>query len=156
MVRLARYLVPTIFIRVVDCVILYQGTCCMDGLAVKNCCSCTLIAAWPTKAFYRTRKPGVLRLQWGSSSMAGVCQSNVTTALLGGAALLDPGYECNSPVASTDFDRLISGYCPIHRQPISVLRYSQTALWGHPYSVYLALKQGYGWGVTLRARASDL
>ena len=46
-------------------------------------------------------------------------QSNVT-ALLGEAALFIPGYECDSPVAPSDFDRLVSGY-----------RLTQTALlWG--------------------------
>ena len=32
------------------------------------------------------------------------------TALLGEAAFFIPGYECNAPVAPSDFDRLISGY----------------------------------------------
>ena len=31
-------------------------------------------------------------------------------ALLWEAALFNPGYECHSPIAPSDFDRLISGY----------------------------------------------
>ena len=38
------------------------------------------------------------------------------------AALFIPSYECNSPVAGSDFDRLIWGY-----------RRTQTALLGDPY-----------------------
>ena len=49
-----------------------------------------------------------------------MCQGNMT-ASLGGAALFIPRYECDSPVAPSDFDRLISGY-----------RLTQTPLLGNP------------------------
>ena len=38
-----------------------------------------------------------------------MCQSN-KTALLREVASFVPGYQCNSPVAPVDFDRLISEY----------------------------------------------
>ena len=40
-----------------------------------------------------------------------ICQSSVT-ALLREAASFVPGYECNSPVATSGFDRLIFGIPP--------------------------------------------
>ena len=46
--------------------------------------------------------------QKGSPGMATVCGSNMT-ALLREAAVFTPGYVCNSSVAPSDFDRLISG-----------------------------------------------
>ena len=56
-----------------------------------------------------------------SRQKAVVCQSNMT-ALLSKAALFISRYECNSPVAPSDLDRLISEY-----------RLAQTALVGDPY-----------------------
>ena len=37
-------------------------------------------------------------------------ESNLT-ALLRGAAVFVPGYECKAPIAPTDFDRRVSRYC---------------------------------------------
>ena len=75
----------------------------------------------------------------GSLSKAMVCQqkSNVT-ALSGEAASFIPGYECNSPVVPSDFDRLISGcrlFVPGYewRQATSTALYRDTAIYipGH-------------------------
>ena len=64
-------------------------------------------------------------------------------ALGGEAALFIPGYECDSPVAPSDFDRLIEGY------PLA-----QTALLRDPFcdpiwlDTFNLLRKGffrYGW-----------
>ena len=61
-----------------------------------------------------------------------VCPSNMT-ALLGGAALFIPSYECNSPIAPSNFDRLISGYRLIGGPLLyrRVLRLGAVPLFGH-------------------------
>ena len=46
--------------------------------------------------------------------------------LIGGSPPPYPGYECNSSVAPSGFDRLVSGHC-----------LTQTALSGDPYSNFI-------------------
>ena len=45
------------------------------------------------------------------------------TTIMGEAAFFVPGYECNSPVAPSDFNFLMPGYR---------LKVIETALWGDP------------------------
>ena len=84
--------------------------------------------------------------------MAVACES-IATALLRKAALFFPGKGCNTPVAPSDFDRLLSGYSltqtalyrdtdllrppyigipPYSDRPISAYRLTQTGI--PPYS----------------------
>ena len=51
----------------------------------------------------------IMRSALGHGVNAEVCQSNMTV-LPGEAALFIPAYECNSPAAPSDVDRLISRY----------------------------------------------
>ena len=58
-----------------------------------------------------------------------MCES-ILTALSGEAALFVQSYECNSPVAPSDFDRFISGYRLIWGyRLLSRYRLTQTALY---------------------------
>lgn len=67
------------------------------------------------------------------------------TALLGEAAIFIPGYECHSPVAPSDFDRLISGY-RLTGGPLCVPL--------PPYAFNLDLRAKRRWGVAVGARGA--
>ena len=68
------------------------------------------------------------RYSRGPPGKAVVCESNITASFFfwgGGCALFSPGYERNSPVAPSDFDRHPSGY----RLTRSALRSDTTLLY---------------------------
>ena len=86
----------------------------------------------PPSKYVSGRSEQKLGLYKGPLSKAVVCESNIT-ALLREAASFIPGYECNSPVAPSDFNLLISGYRTTH-----------TALLGNLYCCTVPPHRGRG------------